>query len=148
MKDVNALRLKNGMNGAGMSLFFCAIAYLLSAVIFSEMKDPTAALLSMTALSAISAGVYLLLEATVFIKGGSSAFAIGYFGTLALVSALVFFITSIVPLTYVFDYAGTVNSLYLRHGCIRLCSCNAFALVLRLGYETFVYLKGVLHGDT
>jgi hypothetical protein len=111
------------------------------------MKNVRAATTAMIGVSLISASVYLILEKTVFIKKGTSAFAIGYFGTFALLSAAVFFITNIFPLTYVFDLHGYYTAIYLRQSMILLCSFNAAALVIRLGFETGKYVKSVLRQE-
>lgn len=143
MREENKLRLKSGLMGAGLSLFFCALCYGLSAIIFSELKLISEALFACLILSVVSAGTYLLLETLVFSKTRSSAFSIGYFGTVAILSALVFFATSILPMDYIFDYSPQVNSAYLKQACIRFCIFNAVTLVYRLGQETFRYIKNV-----
>ena len=147
MKEQNRTRLKCGINGALLCFIFCSLAYSLSAILFSEMKNVRAATTATIGVSLISASVYLILEKTVFINKGTSAFAIGYFGTFALLSAAVFFITNIFPLTYVFDLHGYYTAIYLRQSMILLCSFNAAALVIRLGFETGKYVKSVLRQE-
>ncbi len=144
MLERNVNRTKNGFTGAGVCAFFCSVAYSLSAILFSEMNNVPASTIAMLILSLVSAVTYLILEKTVFMKTGSSAFAIGYFGTFALVSAMVFFVTSIFPLDYIFDVAPFYTAVYLRQSVILLCSFNAAALVIRLGLETGKYVNSVL----
>ena len=144
MKEQNRTRLKNGINGSLLCFIFCSISYSLSAILFSEMKSVSLATAATLILSFISAAVYLILEKTVFFKTKSSAFAIGYFGTFALASAMVFFVTSIFPMNYIFDPNAYYTAIYFRQSAILLCSFNAAALVIRLGYETRKYVSSVL----
>ena len=144
MREQNALRLKNGLIGAGLALFFCAVCYAVSAIVFSEMEKVSAALITVTVISAISAGAYLVLELFVFFKTNSSAFAIGYFGTLAIVSAVVFLVTALIPMENFFDFPASVNATYVRLSCMRLCIFNSIALVARLGEETVRYIRAVM----
>lgn len=144
MKEQNRIRLKCGTQGAILCAVVCSIAYSLSAILFSEMKNVLAATIAMLILSLVSAATYLILEKAVFMKTGSSAFAIGYFGTFALLSAMVFFVTSIFPLDFIFDTASFYTAVYLKQSVILLCSFNAAALVIRLGLETGKYVSSVL----
>ena len=145
MMKRNVDRIKSGFTGAGVCAFFCSVAYSLSAIIFSELKSSQGAVIATLILSALSASTYLLLEKTVYLKSGSSSFAIGYFGTLAIISALVFFITSIFPLDYIFDTAAYYTAVYLRQSMMLLCTANAAALIIRLGFETHKYIEDVLN---
>ena len=143
MREENALRLKNGLKGAGLSLFFCALCYASSAIIFSELRLISAALNTCLVISALSSGCYLLLVSLVFSQRHSSAFSIGYFGTVAIVSALVFFATSILPMDFIFDFPPQINAAYMKQAYMRFCIFNAATLVCRLGQETVRYLKGI-----
>lgn len=144
MKEQNRTRLKSGIKGSLLCFVFCSISYSLSAIIFSEMKNVVMATVATLILSLISAATYLILEKAVFLKTKSSAFAIGYFGTLALASAMVFFVTSIFPMNYIFDLSAYHTAVYFRQSTILLCSFNAAALVIRLGFETGKYVSSVL----
>ena len=58
-------------------------------------------------------------------------------------AALVFFITNIIPIDYLFDANAIVSANYLRLACLRFSLTNAALLVLRLGYEVVKYVKAV-----
>lgn len=141
--DKNTIRLKSCISGIGLALFVYMIAYGISCIFYSEMLNIGFSLIIMAALSFVSSVCYMCLEKFKFSKTGSSSFAIGYFGTLALICALVFFITNIVPLSYIFDTNYLYTAIYLRKSCIVLCLFNAIALVIRLGAETLKYIKEV-----
>lgn len=147
MNEQDRVRLKCGTKGALLCLFFCSLAYSLSAVFFSELKNLRLSSILMLVLSFVSAATYLLLEITVFLKTKTSSFAIGYFGTFALISAAVFFITSILPMNYIFDVGGYYTAIYFRQSMIRLCLINAAALVIRLGLETGKYVNSVINSE-
>lgn len=141
MEEKNKLRANDLLSGILLCCFFLSLAFSISAVFFSEMKNIVLSLNLMLVLSFVSASVYALLECLVFSKNRSSAFSIGYFGTLVICSASVFFIASVVPMNYIFDLPSSYTAAYLKTACVRFCLFNAAALIVRLGAETYRYLK-------
>ena len=143
MEEKTKMRIKDLFFGIGLSLIFFSLLFSLSAILFSEMQKPSLALNLTIVLSFVSAAIYWFLECSVFYKDRSSAFSVGYFGTIVIGAAITFFVSNIIPIYYVFDADPLITALYIRTACVRFCLFNAVALVIRLGIETFRYLKTV-----
>lgn len=141
MEEKNKLRAKDLFSGVLLCGFFFSLSFSLSAIFFSEMKNIALSLDLMLLLSFISAAAYTLLECLVFRKNHSSAFSIGYFGALVVCSAAVFFVASVIPMNYIFDLPSAYTASYIKTACVRFCLFNAAALIVRLGAETYRYLK-------
>lgn len=137
------VRVSDFLYGVLLSFFFYSLSFSFSAIFFSELKNPNLALDFVFLTSMASVTSYLLLEVFVFSRTRSSSFSIGYFGTTVLGAALVFFITNIIPIDYLFDANAIVSANYLRLACLRFSLTNAALLVLRLGYEVVKYVKAV-----
>ena len=129
-------RLKGFFSGVGLCTFLWMISYGLVCLLFSELKNHNLALYAVGFSSFIFDILYLYLEKHVFSKIGTSSFAIGYFGMSVLMCAAVFFITNIFDLSLIFD-CGVYNAV-----CIRQC-----AFIIKLGGETFKYIKDVFKED-
>ena len=141
MEEKNKTRVRDFLYGILLAFIFVSLLFSISAIVFSECKIPNLALNLVLFLSFVSAASYWLLEYCVFYKNCSSAFSVGYFGTVVLGAAVTFFSTSILPLNFIFDCSPQITSIYLRTACVRFCVFNAVALVLRLGIETYRYIK-------
>lgn len=147
MDEQKKPRVKDFLYGVILAFFFYSLSFSISAIYFSEKGKPNLALDIIFYISLISCAAYLLLEAFVFSKSRSSSFSIGYFGAFAVGTALVFFITNIIPLDFVFDHSGFLTATFFRTACLKLCLCNAVMLVLKLGRETFRYVRSVFSGN-
>ena len=147
MEETKKLRVKDFLCGAILAFAVFCVFFALCAIAYSEMKDILLALKLASALSAVSAGLYAVFEILVFKDTGSSSFSIGYFGTMAVFSAAVFFAATIFPVRLIFDLTEEYNSGFLKLACFRLCLFNSAALVVRLGFETARYLKRVFSGN-
>ncbi len=134
-------RIRDFLYGILLAFIFSSLLFSVSAVAFSERKDPSLALNLSLALSFVSTTVYWAFEYCIFYKNRSSAFSVGYFGTIVLSAASTFFITSVFPIYFVFDHAPDMTAMYLKTACVRFCLFNSVALVLRLGIETYRYIK-------
>ena len=141
MENKTKIRIRDLCYGILISFVAISLFFSLSAIVFSELEKPNLALTLTLVLSFLSAAIYWIFEYCVFGKSKSSAFSIGYFGTVVISAALTFFVTSVFPLSFLFDYAPELNAFYLKTACVRFCLFNAVALVLRLGIETFRYIK-------
>ncbi|MBQ8254690.1 MAG: hypothetical protein IJY94_04220, partial [Clostridia bacterium] len=131
--------------GIVLAIIFLSLLFSVSALVFSEYKKPYLALTLSIVLSFVSAALYWLFEYCVFYKNRSSAFSVGYFGTIVLGAAFTFFVTSVFPIYFVFDYPPQLTAMYLKTACVRFCLFNAVTLVLRLGIETYRYIKDVFN---
>ncbi len=147
MEKTMKTRARDLAYGILYSLFSFSLLFALSAIVFSEMRNIPLALSLCLALSFLSAAGYWALEMLIFSQNRSAAFSVGYFGTVVLGAAMTFFVTSVVPLYYVFDTQPIISAMYMREACIRFCLFNAAALVIRLGIETYKYLRAVLGFD-
>ncbi len=141
MEEKTKTRARDFLYGILLAFIFLSLLFSVAAVAFSEYKDPNLALTLTLALSFASAAIYWLFEYCVFYKNRSSAFSVGYFGTIVLGAAVTFFVTSVFPIYFLFDYSPYLTAMYLRTACVRFCLFNAVALVLRLGIETYRYIK-------
>ena len=141
MEEKNKTRVHDFLCGILLAFIFNSLLFSVSAIVFSERKDPNLALTLTLALSFVSAAVYWLFEYCVFYKNRSSAFSVGYFGTIVIGAAATFFVTSVFQIYFVFDYTPQSTATYLKTACVRFCLFNAVALVLRLGIETYRYIK-------
>ena len=146
MKNKNETRARDLLFGILLGLVCFSLLFSVAAILFSEAKNPKLALDITLILSFISAAAYWLLEYCVFYKNCSSAFSLGYFGIIVLGSAITFFVTSVFPLQFIFDYSASLNAAYLKSACVRFSLFNSVALVLRLGTETYRYIKDIF-GD-
>lgn len=143
MEEKTKTRVRDLFYGITLALVFLSLLFSVSALIFSEYKKPYLALTLILVISFASAALYWVFEWCVFYKNRSSAFSIGYFGTIVLGAAFTFFVTSVFPIYFVFDYPPQLNAMYLKTACVRFCLFNSVALVLRLGIETHRYIKDV-----
>ena len=143
MEDKTKTRIHDFLCGILLAFIFLSLMFSISAIVFSELYDPALALALMLGLSFASAATYWVFEYCVFYKNRSSAFSIGYFGSIVLVAAATFFVASVFPLSFIFDFSPEITSIYIRTACVRFCIFNAVALVLRLGIETYRYIKNV-----
>ncbi len=141
MEEKTKMRLHDLLCGILLAFIFLSLTFSVSALIFSEYKRPNLALDITLMLSFASAALYWLFEYCIFYKNRSSAFSVGYFGTVVFSAAVTFFVTSVFPIYFVFDYSPILTATYLKTACVRFCLFNAVALVLRLGIETFRYVK-------
>ncbi len=146
MKNKNEIRARDLLFGILLGLICFSLLFSVAAILFSEAKNPILALNITLVLSFISAAAYWIFEYCVFYKNRSSAFSVGYFGTIVLGSAITFFVTSVLPMQFIFDYSASLNAAYLKNACVRFSLFNAVALVLRLGIETHRYIKNIF-GD-
>ncbi len=147
MEDNIKTRARDLFCGILIAFIFISLLFSLYAIVFSEQGKPNLALTLTLALSFLSAATYWIFEYCIFYKSRSSAFSIGYFGTVVISAAFTFFATSVFPIYYVFDYAPELSSLFLRSACVRFCLFNAAALVMRLGIETYRYIKAVFSSN-
>ena len=143
MEDKTKNRVRDLLYGILLAFIFVSFIFSVAAIVFSEFQTPNLALSLTLALSFLSAAFYWIFEYCVFSKNHSSAFSIGYFGTIVILAALTFFITSVFPIYYVFDYSPMLTAMYLKTACVRFCLFNAAALVIRLGIETHRYMKQI-----
>ena len=141
MEEKTKTRIRDFLYGILLAFVFLSLLFSVSAFVFSEIKKPNLALDIILALSFVSAAFYWLFEYCVFYKNRSSAFSVGYFGTIVFSAALTFFVTSVFPLNFVFDYSPLLTATFIKTACVRFCLFNAVALVLRLGIETYRYIK-------
>ena len=141
MEEKNKTRVRDFFYGILLAFIFVSLLFSVSAIAFSECKSPSLALNLVLALSFISAALYWLFEYCVFYKNRSSAFSVGYFGTVVLCAAVTFFVTSVFPISFIFDYTPHINAVYFKTACVRFCLFNSVALVLRLGIETYRYIR-------
>ena len=137
MDDKTKRRIRDFLYGVLLSFIFLSLLFSIAAIAFSEYQDANLALALTMGLSFASAASYWIFEYCFFYKNRSSAFSIGYFGAIVVSAALTFFITSVFPIYFVFDYSPYLTSIYLKTACVRFCLFNAVALVLRLGIETY-----------
>ncbi len=147
MEETKKLRVKDFFCGVILSFVFFCVFFAVAAIVYSEMKDAVLALNLMVILSAVSAAFYAAFEIFVFWQTRSSSFSVGYFGTLVLFSALIFFYTTVFPVRLLFDWDQAYNAEFLKLACVRFSLFNAAALVVRLGCETATYLKRVFSGN-
>ena len=147
MEDKTKIRARDLFCGILIAFIFISLLFSLSAIVFSERGNPNLALNLTLILSFLSAAVYWVFEYCIFYKSRSSAFSIGYFGTVVISAAFTFFVTSVFPLRFLFDYAPELNAFYLKTACVRFCLFNAAALVMRLGIETYRYIKAVFSSN-
>ena len=143
MEEKTKNRARDLLYGILLAFIFSSLIFSVAAIVFSEYKEPNIALTITLSLSFLSAAIYWILESCVFCKNKSSAFSIGYFGTIVVLAAFTFFVTSVFPIYFVFDYAPTLTAFYLKTACVRFCLFNAAALVIRLGIETYRYIRQV-----
>ena len=143
MEKKTKIRLRDLLYGVLLAFIFSSLIFSVSAIVFSEHQNPGLALTLTLVLSFVSAAVYWIFEYCVFYKNRSSAFSVGYFGTIVIIAALTFFVTSVFPIYFVFYYAPQWTATYLKTACVRFCLFNSVALVLRLGIETYRYIKVV-----
>ena len=141
MEEKTKNRVRDLLYGILLAFIFLSLLFSVAAVVFSEYQEPDLALNLTLALSFISAALYWVFEYCIFYKNRSSAFSVGYFGTVVLGAAVTFFVTSVFPIYFIFDYAPQLTAVYLKTACVRFCLFNAVALVLRLGIETYRYIK-------
>ncbi len=141
MEQKTKIRVRDLLYGILLAFIFFSLLFSVAAIVFSEYQDPALALNLTLALSFASAAVYWVFEYCIFYKNRSSAFSIGYFGTLVVGAALTFFIVSVFPIYFIFDYTPQLTAVYLKTACVRFCLFNSVALVLRLGIETYRYMK-------
>ncbi len=141
MEEKNKTRIRDFLIGILISFIFLSLLFSVSAIVFSEYKNPSLSLNLILLLSFFSAAVYWMLEYCIFYKNRSSAFSVGYFITIVISAAITFFTTSVFPIYFIFDYTPDITAVYLKTACVRFCLFNSVALVLRLGIETYRYIK-------
>ena len=143
MDDKTKRRIRDFLYGVLLSFIFLSLLFSIAAIAFSECRDAVLALDLTLALSFVSAALYWVFEYCIFYKNRSSAFSVGYFGAIVLSAATTFFVTSVFPIYYIFDAVSELSAYYLKSACVRFCLFNSVALVLRLGIETFRYIRQV-----
>jgi hypothetical protein len=129
--------------GALLSFFVMGLSLLFVILFFGEAGNASGALLAVL-LIALSGLVGYLVGEVYFYRHVSdkSTFALSYFLSLSLLLFFFFLWLNGADLSFVFDDKTAVKAV-LAGACFRLCTVNAVALVLRIGWDVFQYARRV-----
>lgn len=148
MNDPKPNRFPIVFLGIGMLMPLClvSLSMMLTILLYGERQQAIEAANSTLLLSCLSALTYAVLELIFQRKYPASVlFALSYFLSFSLWIALLFRFVTASDLTVIFDRSAGDAKTVLLAVSFRLCVVHAVALLLRIAYEIFLYIKRLSH---
>lgn len=128
--------------GVLLPFFLFSFVFMQTILLYGEQQNATAAVNATWIPACIALLIYTVLE-FVFLKKHphSVLFSLSYFMSFALLAALFFHFVTTANLTVIFDRTAVEAKSVLLTVSFRLCAIHAAALLLRIGYEIYCYVR-------